>query len=129
MKAVDTNVVARMLLNDDPVQSPLADQIIGEGAFVPLTVLLETAWLLGSRYGFERQAVAAYLLALIEVPSVTVSHYQTTQWALKRLAERGDVGDLLHLVAAEGASEFVTFDRNLVRAAAPDCPIAIQVPG
>lgn len=129
MRAVDTNIVARMLLDDDPVQSPLANRIINEGAFVPSTVLLETAWLLGSRYGFERKAVAAYLQALIEMPSISIANYETTQWALRRLSERGDVGDLLHLVASEGASEFVTFDRNLVRDAAPDCPIKIRILG
>jgi predicted nucleic-acid-binding protein len=129
VKAVDTNIVARMLLDDDPIQSPLAHRIIGEGAFVPATVLLETAWLLGSRYGFERQAVSAYLQALIEIPSISIANYETTQWALRRFSERGDVGDLMHLAASAGASEFVTFDRSLERDAAPDSPIAIRILG
>jgi predicted nucleic-acid-binding protein len=128
VRAVDTNIVARMLLNDDPVQSPLARAVVDAGVYVPMTVILETAWLLASRYKFNREAVAAYIQALIHLPSVSVSNIETLQWAVKRLSERGDLADLLHLVAAEGASEFVTFDRNIVRDASPDSPITIRIP-
>jgi predicted nucleic-acid-binding protein len=117
-----------MLLDDDPDQSPLANRLVNEGVFVSATVLLETAWLLGSRYGFEREAVAAYLHALIEIPPVSIANFEGTLWALQRFAERGDIADLLHLVACEGASEFLTFDKNLLRDAGPHSPTAIRIP-
>jgi predicted nucleic-acid-binding protein len=117
-----------MLLGDDPVQSPLAEKIVEEGVFIPITVLLETAWLLGSRYEFGREAVAAYLKALIDLPCVSISNPETMQWAINRLSERGDPADLMHLAASEGVSEFVTFDKNIMRDAAPDCPIKVYIP-
>jgi predicted nucleic-acid-binding protein len=51
VRSVDTNVLARYLLGDDPVQNPIAERTIADGAYVSLTVLLETHWLLTSRYG------------------------------------------------------------------------------
>lgn len=47
MRAVDTNVLARYYLRDDPVQSPLAASLLAAGdVFVPKTVVLELAWVL-----------------------------------------------------------------------------------
>ena len=66
MKAVDTNVLARYLLNDDPVQSPIATSIMAEPNYVSDTVLVEAAWLLSSRYGFDRAVLAGALADLLE---------------------------------------------------------------
>ena len=41
LKSVDTNILARYLLGDDPVQTPIADAILKQEAFVSITVLLE----------------------------------------------------------------------------------------
>src|SRR3546814_2005192 len=41
LKAVDTNILARFMLDDDPVQSLIARDLVKAGVFVPLTVLLE----------------------------------------------------------------------------------------
>jgi predicted nucleic-acid-binding protein len=128
VRAVDTNIVARMLLNDDAAQSPIARRIVDGGVFVSLTVLLETAWLLRSRYGFARNAVADYLRGLLELPTVTVADPDLAIWAIARSADRGDLADLLHIVAAKGASEFVTFDDDVARVAGPDSPLPIVVP-
>jgi predicted nucleic-acid-binding protein len=129
VKAIDTNVVARLLLGDDPQQSPIARAVIEGGAFVSHTVLLESAWLLGSRYSFSRDAVADYLLGLIELPTISVAEPDLVAWAISRSAERGDLADLLHIVAGTGTSEFVTFDADILKDAAPDSPIPVVVPG
>jgi predicted nucleic-acid-binding protein len=128
VRAIDTNIVARALLDDDPVQSPVARRILDEGAFVSLTVLLETAWLLRSRYGFNREAVSDYLKALAMLPTVSIPDPELINWAIDRHRDRGDPADLIHLVAARGASEFATFDETVIRDAAPDSPIAILIP-
>lgn len=57
MRAIDTNVLARFLLNDDPDQGEVARRIVEDGIFLPLTVVLELGWLLGSRYGFSRDEI------------------------------------------------------------------------
>jgi predicted nucleic-acid-binding protein len=128
VRAVDTNIVVRTLLNDDPKQSPIARRVIDEGVFVSPTVMLETAWLLRSRYKFSREAVADYLNGLMELPTVSIDQPDLTAWAIARSAERGDLADLLHIVAARGASAFVTFDDDVLQDAAPDSPVPVVIP-
>ena len=127
MRAIDTNIVARLLLGDDPEQSAIARRVVDEGVFVSPTVLLETAWLLRSRYRLSREGVAAYLLGLIEIPSVSMATPDAVAWAIERSAIRGDLADLMHLVASLGASEFVTFDEDVLRDAAPDSPVPVVI--
>ena len=60
MRAVDTNVVVRYLTGDDPGQAARAKAAIDAGdVFVSTTVLLESAWVLRSVYGFAEEEVAA----------------------------------------------------------------------
>ncbi|MEG3163175.1 type II toxin-antitoxin system VapC family toxin [Sphingomonas sp. PB2P19] len=126
VKAVDTNIVARALTQDDPVQSPIADRILAAGAFIPLTVLLETGWLLRSRYGFPRAAIVDMLSTLCELPNVTVDEEDGVRWALAQYAVAGDIADLIHLVSARRSSGFVTFDAGVARAAGPGTPMPIE---
>ncbi len=114
MKAVDTNVLARFMLDDDPVQSPLARDLVEAGVFVPLTVLLELGWLLQSRYGLAREHLAASLLDLFDVPGIMLDDDRAVRAAVAAYAEGGDFADHLHLVAAKGVEAFMTFDRGLV---------------
>lgn len=114
MRAVDTNVLARFMLNDDPVQSPLARDLVKAGVFVPLTVLLELGWLLQSRYGLGREHLAASLFDLFDVPGIVLDDDQAVRAAVAAYAKDGDFADHLHLVASKGVEAFVTFDRGVV---------------
>jgi predicted nucleic-acid-binding protein len=129
VKAVDTNIVARALTQDDPIQSPIADRVLTTGAFIPLTVLLETGWLLRSRYGFSREAIVDMLSTLCELPNVTVDEEDGVRWALAKYATAGDIADLIHLVSARQSSGFVTFDAGVARAAGADSPMPIETLG
>ena len=54
MLAVDTNVVVRLLVNDDPRQGALARRLFElDEIFIGVTVLLESAWVLESVYGLS----------------------------------------------------------------------------
>ena len=62
MVAFDTNVVVRLLLRDDGVQAKKAEQTFlrharGDGVFLPLIVLVETAWVLAYTYELDRKAI------------------------------------------------------------------------
>jgi predicted nucleic-acid-binding protein len=46
MRAVDTNVVIRLVTGDDPAQMVLAESFIANGAWVPFLVLAEAIWVL-----------------------------------------------------------------------------------
>ncbi len=113
LKAVDTNILARFMLDDDPVQSPLARDVIESGVFVPLTVLLELGWLLQSRYGMERSHLAASLLRLFDVPGILLDDEAAVRSAVAAFAKGGDFADQVHLVAAKGVEAFMTFDRGV----------------
>lgn len=114
MKAVDTNILARFMLDDDPVQSPLARDLVKAGVFVPLTVLLELGWLLQSRYGLAREHLAASLIDLFDVPGIVLDDDRAVRAAVTAYAKGGDFADHLHLVAAKGVEAFVTFDRGVM---------------
>ena len=120
MRAVDTNVLARYYLADDPVQSPLAARVLEAGEiFVPKTVFLELAWVLEFVAEQASQKVRECLSHLIALPGVIVEDHDEVQAALD-LYERGiDFADALHLCASSACSELLTFDdRGFIRRAA-----------
>lgn len=125
MKAVDTNVLARFMLDDDPVQSPMARELVKAGAFVPLTVLLELGWLLQSRYGLARTHLASSLLDLFDVPGIVMDDEGAVRSAIAAYAKGGDLADHIHLVGAKGASAFATFDRRVIADDAVGVPVEL----
>lgn len=85
MIAVDTNVLLRYLLNDDPEQSPRAASLFGgkNKMLVTDVVLVETIWTLrGTKYKLSREALARVVIALFEEPSVSFEDGQTVWRAL-----------------------------------------------
>ena len=126
MKSLDTNVLARFLLGDDPEQEVMADSIMRSDVIVPITVLLETAWLLAFRYGRSRGEVADVLSRVVAMSNVAVADEPRILWALDRLRRGADLADMFHLVESRDASCFSTFDRSLRRSAGKDAPIEIE---
>lgn len=118
MIAIDTNIVVRYLAGDHPEQSVRARAIVdGQPVFVPVTVVLETEWVLRSAYGYKPGDVARALRAFGGLPQVTIEDAATVAAALD-LAEQGmDFADALHLGRASGQDVFLTFDRRFVKAA------------
>lgn len=127
LKAVDTNILARYLMRDDPVQTPLADAVMAQPSFVSDTVLLETAWLLSSRYRVRRADLAASLHDLVCLPAVHVGEREMILWAIDRFAAGADFADMLHLVTSHAADAFVTFDRGIARAAGDAPPMVVEM--
>jgi predicted nucleic-acid-binding protein len=72
MLGIDTNVLVRFLVRDNAVQFERARRLIkreigaGEGLFVSLMVLLETEWVLRSRYVMEKSEIAEALSGLLD---------------------------------------------------------------
>jgi len=127
MIAVDTNILVRWITRDDDVQAAQADRIMGAPVLIPLTVLLETAWVLGGRtYRFDRPTLASALLAMLDLASVTVPQEADVRWAIGRFAAGADLADMMHIVAALGASRFASFERDLATAAGLDAPTPVE---
>ncbi len=118
MQAIDTNVIVRYLVADDPGQYEIAANVIEGGpVFVPLTVLLETEWVLRDVYEIANQDVVRQLLAFSQLPGVTLEGGDRAQRALAWARSGMDFADALHLAGAGECERFATFDRDLAKAA------------
>ncbi|MET0370469.1 MAG: PIN domain-containing protein [Sphingobium sp.] len=126
MKAVDTNVLVRLLMADDAAQAAVAAALVRTGVYISLTVFLETAWLLRSRYGLRREQAALALRLLLELPDVVIEARDGVAWAVDRFASRGDFADFIHLVASCQADAFLTFDRALAPHAGENAPVHVE---
>ena len=128
MRSIDTNVLVRWITRDDDEQAAAADRVLVGPTYVPLTVMMETAWILaGSRYGFGRAVLAETLLAVVDTETVHVPSRAGVRWAIERFSKGADLADALHLVASAGADAFTTFDRRLARQVGPDTPLPVEL--
>lgn len=119
MISVDTNVLVRLLANDDPQQSPRAARLFAaENVFVPKSVLLETEWVLRFSYKMNPSAIHLAFTKILATASVTVEDVASVGRAAAWYGGGMDFADALHLASSSTATKFVTFDRNLRAAAA-----------
>jgi predicted nucleic-acid-binding protein len=129
MLATDTNVVVRYLVGDDPEQAARARALIDtQAVYLPVTVVLETDWVLRSAYGFGRVEVARALRAFGGLPTVTVEDAARVADALDRAEAGMDLADALHAGRAEGCTGFVTFDKRLIASAAAAGLTGVRAP-
>jgi predicted nucleic-acid-binding protein len=102
MFAVDTNVVVRYLVNDNAAQAARARRLVErEDIFVPLTVLLETEWVLRGVYGFTSPDAVRALRGFAGLARVTIENAPVAAIPMD-WAEGGiDFADAIHLAAAQ----------------------------
>ena len=119
MTTVDTNVLVRLLTNDDPVQSPRAARVFSsDDVFIAKTVLLETEWVLRFTYRLPPTTIGQAFEGLLTTATVTVEDAAAVRTAVDAHRAGMDFADALHMAsAAGGATKFVTFDRGVGRAA------------
>lgn len=127
VKAVDTNVVVRLLTADHPEQTGTARELLLAGIFISHGVLMETEWVLRSSYRWSRSAIAAGVADLLDLEGVRVLHDDAVLWALDRYRLGADWADMLHLLAARGTQSFLRFDRTLQRDAGAESPVTIEL--
>ena len=113
VKSVDTNILVRIIVDDDSKQAATARKVVSAGVTVPLTVLLELAWTLRSRYGFERVRLNNALVALLDIPEIHLEDEPALRAGLELHRGGADIADVIHLVAARGSEAFVTFDKGV----------------
>jgi predicted nucleic-acid-binding protein len=123
MVALDTNLLLRFVLDDDPVQSIRARSFLAEqSVYVPLTVILEFAWALRRIYKFSKRDVNTAILAFSQIETVKVEQIDRVELAMC-LAEAGaDFADALHLASSQSCEWLATFDQKFVKAAAKSNP-------
>ena len=127
MIAVDTNIVLRLVLDDDEAQVQAARALMARAPiFVSLGVLLETGWVLQSRYRMPRLEVADALALVVSLDRIVVARRTLALWAINRYRDGADLADMVHLASAAKVGAFATFDRRIVKDAGPDAPVVIE---
>jgi predicted nucleic-acid-binding protein len=117
MTALDTNILVRVLTDDDPAQVQAArDLLASDDTFVvPVTVLLETGWVLEAVYELERPVVANSLRDFLGLPTVEVERPPLIAEALRWYENGLDFADAVHLALSQDADRLATFDRAFAR--------------
>jgi predicted nucleic-acid-binding protein len=115
--SVDTNVLARAVLNDDPAQARAARKLLRESSLiaVPLPCLCELAWVLRQGAKLPKDDVATAIRSLMNASNVVVNR-PAAELGLAVLEAGGDFAD--GAIAYEGAwlggETFVSFDEKAV---------------
>jgi predicted nucleic-acid-binding protein len=118
MLAIDTNLIVRYLVADDPGQGARARKLIDNNdVFVCTTVVLESEWVLRSVYGFSALQCAKALSDFAGLQRVNLEDAAAVAKALGWMRQHVDFADGLHLAKAEGCDAFISFDRDFARAA------------
>jgi predicted nucleic-acid-binding protein len=122
--AVDTNVLVRLLVGDEPRQKDavvrrlgrLADE--GGAAVVHPVVLAELSWMLRASYGLGRDEIAGALERLLDTAPFVVHQKAEVLQALAWFRDGpADFSDYLvvALTTVDGADTLLTFDRHLLK--------------
>lgn len=119
MRAVDTNVLVRLISRDDPSQVAAAEEFIAPGAWVSLLVLAETMWVLSSVYEIGTEGMATAVEMLLNHRNLVVQDPDVVAQALGLYRRNPSLGvsDCLALEIARKAGNLPlgTFDRKLAR--------------
>ncbi len=117
MRAVDTNVLVRLLTRDDPKQAARADDFVANGAWVSHLVLVETTWVLSAVYELDARAIATAVELLLGHESLSIAEPDVVRAALDRFRKKPAVGFsdclILEVARAAGHLPLGTFDREL----------------
>ncbi len=119
MRAVDTNVLVRLVVRDDAKQVRAAEEFIASGAWVSHLVLTETAWVLDAVYERTTEQIATAIDMLLNHEHLTVQDADAVTAAIENFRKRPALGfsDCLVLEIARKAGHLPlgTFDRDLAK--------------
>lgn len=122
MNALDTNIIVRFFfknehINEDYKQHLIAVQLLKQDCFISLTVILETVWVLSSRYKLSKDDIYRALMALCRLNNISIEKQPLLEQALSHYINGMDFADALHLVQSYQCSAFYTFDQKLIKKA------------
>jgi predicted nucleic-acid-binding protein len=122
MIGVDTNILVRAYLEDDPDQAEEAKEILlkctqGKSLFISSYAILEFAWVLKTK-NYSRREVYEAIIALTDSAGVIIGQRDVVLEALEKYIKgKADFGD--YMILAEGEKnksyEFKTFDKVIQR--------------
>lgn len=119
MRAVDTNILVRLVTRDDPKQVAAAESFVEKGAWVSHLVLAETLWVLESVYELDAERRAIAVDMLLSHRSLTLQDPDVVSAALAHCRRRPSLGFsdclVLEIARKSGHLPLGTFDRDLAK--------------
>lgn len=120
MRSVDTNILVRLLEQDDPVQSEAVEKYRKAGGplWVSHIVLVETVWVLMTAFGRTRKEIIGVLEALLSNADIHLQEEALIKTALESYrTSKADFSDclVLHTARANGHLPLASFDKNLLK--------------
>lgn len=119
MRAVDTNVLVRLITRDDDRQVAAAELFVAGGAWVGHLVLAETTWVLSAVYGLRPAAIATAVEMLLNHEHLTIQDVEVVTAALThyRRRSRMSFSDCLvpEIARKAGHLPVGTFDLQLAK--------------
>jgi predicted nucleic-acid-binding protein len=121
MIGLDTNVLVRLLVRDDPRQTEAARRFVDRHCtpdspgFIGCVALAEFVWVLAGAYGYARPEIAAAVEALLAGGDRSVEHHEAVRAALDDYkTARADFADALiaRVNMAYGCQATATFDKK-----------------
>jgi predicted nucleic-acid-binding protein len=120
MRAIDTNVVVRLVVRDDPRQTASAEKFIVGGGWVSVLALAEAVWVLATVYELGSIDLATGIEMLLSHRDLVLQDPEIVIAALKLFRKKPALSFsdclMLHLARKAGHLPLGTFDRNLARA-------------
>ena len=117
MRAVDTNVLVRLMTRDNAKQVAVAETFVANGAWVPNLAIAEATWVLASVYDRGPEAVATTVEMLLSHEHLTVQDGEVVAAAVAQFRQYPKVrfSDCLIVEVARkaGHTPLGTFDRDL----------------
>jgi predicted nucleic-acid-binding protein len=116
--ALDTNVLLRIVLNDDAQQlGKVLARLETDVGYVQDTVLVELEWVLRSFYRFPVQQIVRVMTLLADNEDIQLEDADRLHAALDAYAKGMEFTDAFHVAGAKRHSGFLTFDKELVKRA------------
>ena len=117
MRAVDTNVLVRLIVRDNPKQVEAAEAFIAKGAWVSHVVLVETTWVLESVYELHPELIAVSVEMLLNHEHLTLQDAGAVEAAIERFRAHPKVSFsdalVVEIARKTGHVPVGTFDKAL----------------
>ena len=117
MRAVDTNVLVRLITRDDAKRVAVAEAFVAKGAWVPQLAVAEATWVLASVYNRAPDAVATAVEMLLSHEHLTVQDADAVAAAVAQFREHPRIGFsdclMVEIARKAGHTPIGTFDRDL----------------
>lgn len=117
MIAFDTNMLVRLAVDDHPQQAEVAVNLLKQHrVLIPRTVLLETEWVLRSRYKIPPERIHSFFQLMLQTENADLEDAPAVARALDWYAQGADFADTLHLAVC-GEAVLHTFDQGFCQEA------------